>query len=793
MSAPVTVFTNAEGRLTKRYFKDADGTVKNDKAPALSSGTFDVRQVKDLDELQTLLQSLEQTQAVAYGRPTTDNGRIVTAASMDGTPGAIARTGEQFSWAAGAGILMLDYDAPKDGTPPLTQDDLVATIRAACPFLDGVGMLWRPSASSGIAGVGIKGQRLYIMVDDAAHIHRIGKTIFNRLWLAGAGYMAISSAGTLLDRAPVDASVWRPEGLDYAAAPVLDGGIERATFPAKVLPGAVLFAHDVADLTADESATLSRLKAEARLEKSPEAAQKKASHLTNIRSAANTRGAHLTDADHDSAVENHCLPDAWPLRAQNGNVLTVGEILDDPAQWNEKRFADPLEDDCNDDRVAVAYLRNGSQSCIYSHLHGGVTYTFKRYEVSTDDFDQLPAELPSAATSEEHTNTIPDIIASLREHIIQNYDCADEFDEIPHCVDKWIPQDEVTLLAGHGGGGKSYVALSIAVHVALGLPFGERATTQTNVLFFSGEDGARILRQRLARICRELEIDPAQLDGKLHLLDASDMDPALHREERTQQGTKAKTETHLLHALASLVQELNVGLVVVDNASDTFDDDEIKRVRVRAFIRSLRSRLARPVRAVLLLVHVNKDSATKGRAAGAEDYSGSTAWHNSVRSRLSLNSTDDGALTIEHQKANLGPKAVPMRLEWREGVPVAVDDAIAAIARATSQAENDQADKQALLVLLRNFDGRGEPVTTAVSGCATTFSQLKTAPGFPKRITNKGGLTTLLRALEDEGFITRNQYKTPSRKYKERFTCTGGVSEENAPNTRNPAIVEVPV
>lgn len=791
MSAPVTVFTSEDGRLTKRYYKDADGTVKNAKSPALSRGTFEVRQVDDLYELQTLLQSLEQTQAVAYGRPTTENGRIVTEARTDGTPGAIARTKEHFSWAAGAGILMLDYDAPKDGTPPLTQDDLIAVMRNACPFLNGVGILWRPSASSGVAGAGIKGQRLYIMVDEAARIPRIGQAIFNRLWLASYGYMAISSAGTLLDRAPVDASVWRPEGLDYAAAPVLDGGIERAPFPSKVLPGASLRALDVADLTDEESATASRLKAEARLAKAPAAASIKASHFTKLSSTAKVRGADLTDAEHDNAITTHCLPDAWPLRGPGGDVLTVGEILDDPEQWNEKRFADPLEDDCNDDRVAVAYLRNGSQSCIYSHLHGGMRYTFQRHAVSANDFDQLPAELPSAPAPVEHTSIAPEIIASLREHIIHNYDCADEFDEIPHCVDKWIPQDEVTLLAGHGGGGKSYVALSIAVHVALGLPFGERATTQTNVLFFSGEDGARILRQRLARICRKLEIDQAQLDGKLHLIDASDMDPALHREAHTRPAQTVKTETRLLHALAALVQESNVGLVIVDNASDTFDDDEIKRVRVRAFIRSLRSRLARPGRAVLLLVHVNKASATKGRGAGAEDYSGSTAWHNSVRSRLSLNSTDDGALTIEHLKANLGPKAGPMRLEWREGVPVAVDDAIAATARATSQAGNDQADKQALLALLRNFEGRGEHVTTADSGCATTYSQLKTAPGFPKRITNRGGLTPLLRALEDEGFITRNQYKTTGRKYKERFTCTAVGSANNAPNPINPTIVEM--
>lgn len=397
-----------------------------------------------------------------------------------------------------------------------------------------------------------------------------------------------------------------------------------------------------------------------------------------------------------------------------------------------------------------------------------------------DDFDVIPPqELARASTT-------PNKPASLRSNLIPLCSGADVFDELPHCVDKWIPQDEVTLLAGHGGGGKSYVALSIAAHVALGLPFGPLATTQTNVLFFSGEDGARVLRQRLARICRALNVDPARLDGKLHLLDASDRDPALYREQRSR-GTN--TGTPLLAKLAELVQELDVGLVILDNASDSFDGDEIKRVEVRAFIRSLRSRLARPGRAVLLLAHTNKASATNGRNAGAEDYSGSTAWHNSVRSRLSLSLIPAGAnaLTIEHLKANLGAKAGPVRLEWRDGVPLVSDDVAAAAEQATAQAEHDQADKLELLTVVRDFDRRGERVTTAAGGPMTTFNQLRTAAGFPQRVTNSSRLTQLLRALQDEGRVFRRDYRTPDRKSKQCFTCSVLGSPESAPVRKSPA------
>ena len=73
-------------------------------------------------------------------------------------------------------------------------------------------------------------------------------------------------------------------------------------------------------------------------------------------------------------------------------------------------------------------------------------------------------------------------VANL-EHAVIEFDSDDDpLSELPHYVDSWVPHDEVTLLAGHGGGGKSYVALSIAVHVALGLCFDLLKTKQTNDL-----------------------------------------------------------------------------------------------------------------------------------------------------------------------------------------------------------------------------------------------------------------------------------------------------------------------
>ena len=111
----------------------------------------------------------------------------------------------------------------------------------------------------------------------------------------------------------------------------------------------------------------------------------------------------------------------------------------------------------------------------------------------------------------ENENRRVKAVAELAEHVVDLGAGGDPFARLPHVVERWIPCDEVTLLAGHGGSGKSFVALSLAIHVALGLPFGDLAVTQGTVLFFSAEDPTRVLRQRVAKLCGALMIDPEDL------------------------------------------------------------------------------------------------------------------------------------------------------------------------------------------------------------------------------------------------------------------------------------------
>lgn len=218
----------------------------------------------------------------------------------------------------------------------------------------------------------------------------------------------------------------------------------------------------------------------------------------------------------------------------------------------------------------------------------------------------------------------------------------------PHfIVESLLPVKVVTLLSAHGGAGKSMLALQMAVCVAMGFPFMNKKTIPSRVLFFSGEDSTSVVRHRLACICRVQKIDPTVLADRLLVIDSIE-NPGLYvtqnRDNISIDGYKKLLERSIAYS---------AGLIIIDNASDTFDANENERARVREFIRFL-TQLAKLLNAaVLLLAYMDKDSVKY--KSSSENYSGSTAWHNSVRSRLFLNmDKETQTLSLIQQKSNLG-------------------------------------------------------------------------------------------------------------------------------------------
>lgn len=322
-----------------------------------------------------------------------------------------------------------------------------------------------------------------------------------------------------------------------------------------------------------------------------------------------------------------------------------------------------------------------------------------------------------------------------------------------------MPQNEVTLLAAHGGVGKTALALHMAICLAMGLRCMGKDVIRSRVMLYSAEDSANIMQWRIARECKRLNLDPRKLATRLSLVDASEANPVLFHEV-SNKGAKSGQCSEEYERLRDLMKSTTSEVLIIDNASDVYAADENSRPQVRAFLRSLRKLVAPVNGAVMLLVHVDKATARQGNSS--EGYSGSTAWHNSVRSRLYLstnNAVPDG-LMLEQKKNNRGPCSDPIVLQWTDGMLM--------FKGAYIEATNSDADIAAKITeMIGEYYGRGEFLSTSPTAHTNPYKLLSTDPDFPK--VTKARFNAALRSAERNGLIQREDYRTQQRKTAQRW------------------------
>ena len=246
-SVAVTVITNSKG-LACKTFELIDGKLVKKSAAQIYEGEARRVEVAGLAGLLRLINGLRSDQALTYGVPAggIERAAIVTQKQkrLNGSA-AICRDRRHFCFAEGRpGVWMFDHD-PQPGQKPKTAREIDAILCEVMPELAAVQRAWKPSSSAHIyrAGddetplIGMGGWRGYAIVNDASTIPMLGAELYRRLWAAGHGYIQPSKSSALLDRTLIDASVWQPERLDFAAAPVLGEGLTQDRPRGLILPG----------------------------------------------------------------------------------------------------------------------------------------------------------------------------------------------------------------------------------------------------------------------------------------------------------------------------------------------------------------------------------------------------------------------------------------------------------------------------------------------------------------------------------------------------------------------------
>jgi putative DNA primase/helicase len=234
-------------------------------------------------------------------------------------------------------------------------------------------------------------------------------------------------------------------------------------------------------------------------------------------------------------------------------------------------------------------------------------------------------------------------------------------------VPDWVPRGVVTSLYGDGGIGKTLLAQQLLTCTATGKDWCGLPVTAGRALGIFCEDDEDELHRRQEAINRRCNCTMGELQN-LRMLSRFGDDNALVRFD-----SSAGSLTEFHGRLEEACEVWKPDLLVLDTASDLYPDNENDRSKVRWFIQTGLGRLARRFNCGLVLLAHPSQSGLRGDGSA-----GSTAWNNTVRSRLYLakedaGSADSGARTLKRAKANYAAGDAVLRLVWDDGALIRAD------------------------------------------------------------------------------------------------------------------------
>ena len=327
-----------------------------------------------------------------------------------------------------------------------------------------------------------------------------------------------------------------------------------------------------------------------------------------------------------------------------------------------------------------------------------------------------------------------------------------------------IPRRVATLLGGHGGLGKSMLGLILCAHVACGRSWASFEVQRGKAVFISLEDAGDLVRFRLRCIIDRYQLPEKDVVENLRVFDGTEMEAALMI-EASNRGVVRLVDTPALEQVSAAI--CGADLAVIDNASDAYGGDENIRMQVRAFMRRLADMAKTNDGGLVLLAHIDKAAAKYGGQGNT--YSGSTAWHNSARSRLAL-VEEERKIELRHEKANLSGRIDPLVLRRGEdGVLLPSGDDGSGVNADEILAAADADFVYGLLVLAFRD---GITVPAACSGAVTGWHALRNLTELEKQYRTPEGkrrVFSALTRLSREGRIVKKEYKRPNRHVGERW------------------------
>jgi RecA-family ATPase len=318
-------------------------------------------------------------------------------------------------------------------------------------------------------------------------------------------------------------------------------------------------------------------------------------------------------------------------------------------------------------------------------------------------------------------------------------------------IERIAPAGEVTLFTGPGSAGKSLLGQQFATAAASGNPCIGLMVKPGRAIYLTCEDDNDQLHWRQQHLCQALGVPMASLAGKLHLISLrGELDNAL----MVDQGKGKLAPSAAYRRIAATIKATGSHMIFLDNVAHLFVGNENDRGEVTRFVNLLNRLAGDTGAAIVLLAHTNKQG---------DNFSGSTAWLNAVRSQCFITHDEETDLrTLSLPKSNYDRKGDVATFRWHNwafvrdaDIPI---DQRAEIAGAIAANAADAAFLACLKVRNAQGEGRGVGPSPGPNYAPAQFEGMSEAKRYRKQVL-KQAMDRLFAAGKIRTETVRNQTK----------------------------------
>jgi RecA-family ATPase len=329
---------------------------------------------------------------------------------------------------------------------------------------------------------------------------------------------------------------------------------------------------------------------------------------------------------------------------------------------------------------------------------------------------------------------------------------------LEYAVPDRYPLDNVGLLSGEGGQGKSSLLQQLCVAHPLMREWLGCTPRQGSAIYIECEDAENVLHWRLKVIAAHYGVSLVDIaDAGFQMYSLADEESAILATAPDKSGIVRPTPLYdWLYELAGDVKPVMIGIA---SSANVFAGNENARTEVQQFIRLLR-RIACVAHGTVLLVTQPSLTGIENKSASHEGLAGTTQWHNGVRARAVMKAVkpedgvDTGLRAVTFHKNQYGPASATCFVRYEGGLFLPVEGVSIDEAARAAKAE------EVFIALLKRFTEQKQMVSPKPS---TTYAPSRFAEHPEAGGITKKEFSRAMQRLLDAKIIEIRDWGRPSR------------------------------